>query len=159
MIATATSASDAASAPRAIAQAVATLTAPNVSTTSSRHLELADLGGVRIGDIACLEHVGRAGDLGQRGADEPAGAAFGDGDAAAGGAVGVDHLARLVDQLVGKQGVAHFEHPIRMLATAWAAMPSRRPVKPSPSVVVALMLTWSIVSPAISAIRARMASR
>ena len=35
VIATATSASDAASAPRAIAQAVATLTAPNVSTTSS----------------------------------------------------------------------------------------------------------------------------
>ena len=31
-----------------------------------------------------------------------------------------------------------------MLATAWAAIPSRRPVKPSPSVVVALMLTWAM---------------
>ena len=40
-----------------------------------------------------------------------------------------------------------------MLATACAAMPSRRPVKPSPSVVVALTLTWSTLSPAISAIR------
>jgi hypothetical protein len=28
-----------------------------------------------------------------------------------------------------------------MLATAWAAIPSRRPVNPRPSVVVALMLT------------------
>ena len=36
---------------------------------------------------------------------------------------------------------------VRMLATAWAAMPSRRPVKPRPSVVVALMLTWSTAQP------------
>ena len=43
VIATATSASDAASAPRAIAQAVATLTAPNVSTTSSDTLSSAIL--------------------------------------------------------------------------------------------------------------------
>ena len=38
VMATATSASEAARAPRAIAQAVATLTAPNVSTTSSETL-------------------------------------------------------------------------------------------------------------------------
>lgn len=46
-----------------------------------------------------------------------------------------------------------------MLATAWAAIPSRRPMKPSPSVVVALMLTWSMLSPAIPAILARIADR
>ena len=33
------------------------------------------------------------------------------------------------------------QSPIRIVATAWAAMPSPRPVKPSRSVVVALMLT------------------
>ena len=61
--------------------------------------------------------------------------------AAAGRAIGLDHLARLVDQLVGEQIVAHRPSSIRMFATAWAAMPSPRPVKPSRSVVVALMLT------------------
>ena len=70
-------------------------------------MKLGDFGCVRIGYIARLEHFGGAGDFGQRGADEPAGAAFGDGDAAAGGAVGLDHLASLVDQYVGKQGVVH----------------------------------------------------
>ena len=60
VIATATSASDAASAPRAIAQAVATLTAPNVSTTSSLTLSSCDLGGVRIGHVAGFEHRPRS---------------------------------------------------------------------------------------------------
>ena len=45
------------------------------------------------------------------------------------------------------------------VAIAWAAMPSRRPVKPRPSVVVALTLTRSMSIYRISAIRARMASR
>src|SRR5205814_7413959 len=93
-------------------------------------------------------------------ADEPAGAAFSDGDAAAGDAVGLDHLARLADQSFGQKIIAHLrQNPIRMLATAWAASPSPRPVKPRPSVVVAFTLTWSTLKPAISAIRARIAVR
>ena len=70
------------------------------------------------------------------------------GDAAAGGAVRLDDLARLVDQLVGEQSSRSLGIvPMRMLATACAAIPSRRPVKPRPSVVVALMLTWSTRKP------------
>ena len=45
------------------------------------------------------------------------------------------------------------------VATACATIPSPRPVKPSPSVVVALMLTCSTLSPAISAMRKRIAAR
>src|SRR5262249_9630768 len=45
------------------------------------------------------------------------------------------------------------------VATAWAAIPSPRPVKPSPSVVVALMLTRSGSSVAKAATRAIMAER
>ena len=46
-----------------------------------------------------------------------------------------------------------------IVAVACAAMPSRRPVKPSPSVVVALTLTRAASSDKISAIRATMAPR
>ena len=42
---------------------------------------------------------------------------------------------------------------------ACAAIPSRRPVNPSPSVVVALMLTCSGARPAIFAMLVRMAER
>ena len=82
-----------ASAPCAIAQATATETAPNVSITSLADAEQLGLGLVRIGDEAGLEHVGAAGDLGQRGGDQAAGAAFRDRDPAPGGAVGLDHPA------------------------------------------------------------------
>jgi hypothetical protein len=44
-------------------------------------------------------------------------------------------------------------------AIASAAMPSRRPVKPRPSVVVAFTLTASRGRPRSSAVRARIASR
>ena len=48
----------------------------------------------------------------------------------------------LFDQLVREGGSrSPIQSPIRMLATACAAMPSRRPVKPRPSVVVAFTLT------------------
>lgn len=47
----------------------------------------------------------------------------------------------------------------RMVALARQATPSRRPVKPSPSEVVALTPTRSTPTPAISAMRARIASR
>ena len=45
------------------------------------------------------------------------------------------------------------------VATAWAAMPSRRPVKPSPSVFVAFTLTLSRSMPAMRAMLVTMASR
>ena len=50
-------------------------------------------------------------------------------------------LARFVDETFGKEMLGHESTSILMLATACAAIPSPRPVKPSRSVVVALMLT------------------
>src|SRR5580704_3528622 len=47
----------------------------------------------------------------------------------------------------------------RTVATACAAMPSARPVKPSFSVVVALTLTRSGVMPRMAAMRATIAAR
>src|ERR1700731_3144103 len=46
-----------------------------------------------------------------------------------------------------------------MVALAVAAMPSSRPVKPSRSLVVAFTATREMLTPLISAIRARMVSR
>src|SRR5437763_1228476 len=68
-----------------------------------------------------------------------------------------------------ERALGHFphlviEHPVQLLgtstvATAWAAMPSRRPVKPSPSVVVALTLTRPLSMSAMRAMLVTMASR
>src|SRR3990172_2549064 len=44
-------------------------------------------------------------------------------------------------------------------ATAWAAMPSRLPVKPIPSVVVPRTPTWEGSTPSVSAIAFRIAAR
>ena len=48
-----------------------------------RNAEKLGLGGVRIGDEAAFEDVGRAGDFGQRGGDQAAGAGLGGTDAQA----------------------------------------------------------------------------
>ena len=55
--------------------------------------------------------------------------------------------------------MSYFPNGRRMVAVAWAAMPSPRPMKPSPSLVVALTATRSTAMPQISAMRRRMASR
>src|SRR6185437_4269365 len=123
------------------------------------YLELADLGRVRIGHIARFEHLRRSRNFGQSRADETSGAALRDCHLAAGGAVRFDDFTRLVHQLLGQESVVQRQNPIRMLATAWTAIPSPRPVNPSPSVVVALMLTWLMLNPAISAMRSRIAGR
>ena len=116
-------------------------------------VKIGDLGRVGISDVARFEHVRRAGDLGDGGADEPAGAAFRHGYALAGRAIGLDDLRPC--RPARREGGTRSSRPIprRMLATAWAAMPSRRPVKPRPSVVVAFTLTCSSCKASISAIR------
>src|SRR6476469_4166254 len=118
-----------------------------------------DLGSVRVSYVACFEHFRGAGDLRQGGADEAAGAAFGDRYPATDRSIGLDDLACLVDERLWEEGVAHWFHPIRMLAIACAAIPSPRPVKPRPSVVVAFTLTCSTLRPATSAILARIEFR
>ena len=73
-------------------------------------VELRLFGVTRIGDEAGGEHVGASGNVGQRGAYHAAGAAFGDGDAAAGGAVVRQHArGKVVARgearfIVGQQG-------------------------------------------------------
>ncbi len=59
----------------------------------------------------------------------------------------------------GKRLMKFHEGARRTVATACAAKPSPRPVKPMPSVVVALTLTRAVSICKISAIRLRMASR
>src|SRR5881397_185650 len=116
-------------------------------------MQLVNFGSVRIGYVTCFKHFRGAGDLRQRRADQSSGATFSNGHPTTRLAVGLDDLARLSHQLLRQKIITHFgQYPIRMLATAWAAMPSRRPVKPRPSVVVAFTLTCSTLKPAISAI-------
>src|SRR3546814_854316 len=92
------------------------------------------------------KYVRTAGDVGQRGAHHPAGAAFGDGDPAARGAVIREHgggkiVARGKARFFDRQQ-DQFSGSCRV-AAACAAIPSRRPVKPSRSLVVAFTLTRS----------------
>src|SRR4029079_3109444 len=105
--------------------------------------QVVDLRGVRIGDVARFEYLRGACDFGERGANQPAGAAFRHRDGSARRAIGFDDLLRLVVELLRQKPFGHRIFSNRMFATACAAMPSRRPVNPSPSVVVALMLTCS----------------
>ena len=121
VIATARSASECASAPCAIASAVSRLTAPCRSSVSGRHAEHRLLGGVRIGDEAALDHVGRAGDFGQRAGDQPAGAGFRGRDRQAARA-GRARAARLAAICAVAHGALHGS---RIVAVAIAAMPSR----------------------------------
>ena len=64
------------SAPTAIAVAVSLLTAPKVASVVGFDAEHRALGFVGIGDEAAVDHVGGAGDIGQRAGDEAAGAGF-----------------------------------------------------------------------------------
>src|SRR6266545_478120 len=113
-------------------------------------------GFIAVGHEAALEHVGGAGDLGDDRGDEPAGAGFRGGYFEPLLAAEIEQRLRLVDQLL-----VHIQslHGSRTVAFANAAMPSPRPVKPIFSLVVAFTPTRSSGTPAIWAMRARMASR
>src|SRR4029077_6725932 len=113
-------------------------------------------GVVRISDETAVDDVRRTRNLGQRRGDQAAGAGFGGGDMQAAGAAKVQHAFRRVAQ----DRIDHVAlHGNRTVAVAIATMPSPRPVKPSFSLVVALMATRLAAIPAIAAMRSRMASR
>ena len=61
-----------------------------------RHAELLGLGGVGVGDEAALDDVGGAGDLGEQGGDQPAGATLGGGELQRARAAGVEQAGRFV---------------------------------------------------------------
>ena len=121
------------------------------------HAEHLALRGVRVGDEAAFEHVGSAGNCGEGGGEQAAGAGFGGGK----------QIAALAGRLKQRSGLRHdlpidqkrVRHGSRTVAVAMAAMPSPRPMKPSPSLVVALMLTCPASRPRHSASFARIASR
>ena len=122
-----------------------------------RHAEHLGLGVVGIGDEAALEHVRRAGHLGQHRRDQPAGAGFGRRELQArwrGRAP-----AAPPPRAPARRSRARSWRPRAgsTVAMAKAAMPSPRPVKPSPSLVVAFTPTRPASIPAISAMRARIA--
>ncbi len=109
------------------------------------------LGLVAVSDEAALEHLRGAGDFGQGGGDQPAGAGFGERDFQLARPAGVEHASRQSDHFIlhlASQPI----HGSRTVAMARAAMPSWRPVKPRRSVVVAFTATRSSGSCAISAI-------
>src|SRR3546814_14392822 len=83
-------------------------------------MERRQLRRVRIGDIPCVEHLGRARDFGERGADEPAGATFGERDAAARGLLGADHATRGLAAFRGRAGIQGSAPP---LPTRWQESP------------------------------------
>ena len=125
-----------------------------------RNAEHLALRRVRIGDEAALDHVGGAGDGGQRGGEQPAGAGFCGGEQIPLLAAGVKECSSLgnearVDQKLLRSCAAH--HGRLTVAVAIAAIPSPRPMKPRPSLVVALMLTWPTSRPRHSAIFTRIA--
>src|SRR3546814_2228806 len=76
-------------------------------------MERRQLRRVRIGDIPCVEHLGRARDFGERGADEPAGATFGERDAAARGLIGVDHATRGLDEFRSEEHTSELQSLMR----------------------------------------------
>lgn len=118
-----------------------------------RHAEHLRLGRVGVGDETAVHHIRRAGDFRQQRADETARTAFRRRDHDAGRARTVEEGFRLVDE-----GMVE-DHVSLAVTTAWAARPSPRPVKPSFSVVVALMLTRCGSSRSSAASRVRIASR
>src|SRR5690606_9852670 len=73
---------------------------------------------------------------------------------------GSRRLRQVADAETGRErdGGPYLQPGSRTVATAWAAMPSRRPAKPSFSVVVALTLTRSAGRSRTSAMRATMAA-
>ena len=108
-----------------------------------RHAQHLALGLVGVGDEGAVDDVRRAGDRRQ-----------GRGDQAAGAGLGGDDLQLRLRQACRTRSAASLiswiEHAqplsrsaVSTVATACAAMPSPRPVKPSPSVVVAFTLTRS----------------
>src|SRR5262249_56166234 len=108
---------------------------------------------VRVVDEPAVHNAGGSRNVGQRAGDGPAGARFGGRDLQA------PRAGEREEALGGGRSAHGAPHGSRIVAVAMAAMPSRRPMKPSFSLVVAFTPTRSIEMPAISAIRARMASR
>src|SRR5215217_4968824 len=111
---------------------------------------------VGIGDEAAIDHVRGAGNLRERRRHQAAGAGLRRRHLPPARAAEVEHargggVHRLVDHAA--------LHGSRIVAVAMATIPSRRPVKPSVSLVVALIATRSRAMPATPAMRARMASR
>src|SRR6516164_1296173 len=122
------------------------------------------LGRIRIGDEAAVDHVGRPRDLGERARDQAAGAGFRGCHRQPVGAAALQHLGGGAPEVlaeVSTEALAGHRGTVgsRMVAVAMAAIPSLRPMKPSFSLVVALTATRSSSTPAMAAMRARMASR
>ena len=86
------------------------------------------LGLVRIGDEAAVEHRRRAGDLGDRGRDQPAGAAFRHRDRAAGRGVLLDHPAGERDDFLGQQRLGHARRADRPAAARDRRRRRRSPI-------------------------------
>src|SRR4029077_1436945 len=121
-----------------------------------RHAEHRPLGVVRISDETAVDDVRGTRDLGQRRGDQAAGAGFGGGDMQAAGAAKIENTVCRFAYVCADHVALHSN---RTVAVAMATMPSPRPVKPSFSLVVALMATRLTETPAIAAMRSRMASR
>src|SRR5208283_2058293 len=121
-----------------------------------RHAEHRLFRRVRIGDEAAIDDVGGAGDFRQRCSDEAAGAGLSRGNLQAAGAETIEHaLGCRAQRIIDHDAL----HGSRTVAVAIATMPSPRPVKPSFSLVVALIATRPIAMPVIAAMRTRIASR
>ena len=139
--ATASSASDAASAPSAMARATGSDTAPCAASMRLRHPEHRHLRRVGVADEAAVEDVRRAGDVGDRGADQPAGAALGGGDPPAAG-------AGRGEQRAGLRLGAHASHPCASAAEQRDHAAAIRPASTSSSMTPVGPLRRSAQRPA-----------
>ena len=79
-----------------------------------RHAEQLLLGAVVVGDVAALDHVGRARDLGQAGGDQAAGAGFGGGEAQPARLAGGEQPSR---QLEARSGEDHGSSQLTRIAS------------------------------------------
>ena len=116
-----------------MASAVSRLTAPN-ARAMPRHAQHRLLGVIAVGHEAAVDHVGRAGNVGQRGGDKSAGAGLRRRDLELSFAAEIEQragLRRRGRMIILAPGQA--DRGIRE-----ATMPSPRPVKPICSLVVAL---------------------
>src|SRR5690606_15933316 len=81
------------------------------------------------GHERAIEHGRGAGNLGERGRDEPARAAFRNRDLAAEGGILLDHLARECDDGFGKQRIGHARRG-QTGSLSWSTSPTIAPISP-----------------------------
>src|SRR5690606_12091924 len=81
------------------------------------------------GDEPAIEHGRRAGDLGQRGRYEAAGAAFGHRHPAALRGIPLNHNAGERDDVVGKQALAHARRAGQTASFSESANPTSSPIR------------------------------